>query len=233
MGKLQIVQRRSGGPGARRPPLRDPARTAPPSSFGRQARAPAVTGPAPSERPFGHVSSYLHSPGGLGCRARGLHPDPQRPRRRGARRRPSIPAPSPARAAAELPPRQTLRPGDRDLGRAPDRSASVWRTGLRLVSLGRRAQWSRSRWTSPSCTSCSRTRTTARSGSLRDRHADGAAISRFTMKVRGAWQEGEVVERQAAQRAYQDFLHRKQDPALLENKAGNAPLARASPDPPA
>ncbi|MBK9758132.1 MAG: hypothetical protein IPO88_32375 [Nannocystis sp.] len=53
------------------------------------------------------------------------------------------------------------------------------------------------------------------------------------MKVRGAWQEGEVVERQAAQRAYQDFLHRKQDPALLENKAGNAPLARASPDPPA
>ncbi|MEZ4449097.1 MAG: AgmX/PglI C-terminal domain-containing protein [Nannocystaceae bacterium] len=57
----------------------------------------------------------------------------------------------------------------------------------------------------------------------------GAAISRFSMKVRGAWQEGEVVERQAARVAYEDFLHRRQDPALLENNAGNSFSARVFP----
>ena len=43
-----------------------------------------------------------------------------------------------------------------------------------------------------------------------------AAISRFAMRVGGAWQEGEVVERQRAQVVYEDYLHRKEDPALLE-----------------
>ena len=57
----------------------------------------------------------------------------------------------------------------------------------------------------------------------------GAAISRFAMKIGGRWQEGEVVERQAARVAYEDFLHRKQDPALLENKAGNSFSARVFP----
>ena len=57
----------------------------------------------------------------------------------------------------------------------------------------------------------------------------GAAISRFAMKIHGHWQEGEVVERQAARVAYEDFLHRKQDPALLENKAGNSFSARVFP----
>jgi hypothetical protein len=56
-----------------------------------------------------------------------------------------------------------------------------------------------------------------------------AAISRFAMKISGAWQEGEVVERHAAQVAFEDALHRKQDPALLENKAGNAFSARVFP----
>jgi hypothetical protein len=56
-----------------------------------------------------------------------------------------------------------------------------------------------------------------------------AAISRFAMKIQGAWQEGEVVERRAAQVAYEDFLHRKQDPALLENQAGNSFSARVFP----
>ncbi|HGG58053.1 MAG TPA: hypothetical protein ENK31_09690, partial [Nannocystis exedens] len=56
-----------------------------------------------------------------------------------------------------------------------------------------------------------------------------AAISRFAMKVHGNWQEGEVVERQAARVAYEDFLHRKQDPALLENNAGNSFSARVFP----
>ena len=59
----------------------------------------------------------------------------------------------------------------------------------------------------------------------------GAAISRFAMVVGDEWQEAEVVERQAARQAYEDFLHRKQDPALLEQKAGNAFRARVFPIP--
>ncbi|WP_146156085.1 AgmX/PglI C-terminal domain-containing protein, partial [Enhygromyxa salina] len=58
-----------------------------------------------------------------------------------------------------------------------------------------------------------------------------AAISRFAMKIGARWQEGEVVERQAARRAYEDFLHRKQDPALLEKQAGNRFTARVFPIP--
>ena len=56
-----------------------------------------------------------------------------------------------------------------------------------------------------------------------------AAISRFAMKIMGNWQEGEVVERRAAQVAFEDALHRKQDPALLENRAGNSFSARVFP----
>jgi tetratricopeptide (TPR) repeat protein len=56
-----------------------------------------------------------------------------------------------------------------------------------------------------------------------------AAISRFAMKVGSELQEGEVVERQRAQQVYEDFLHRKQDPALLEKDAGNEFAARVFP----
>ncbi|HFE45216.1 MAG TPA: hypothetical protein ENJ18_06935, partial [Nannocystis exedens] len=59
----------------------------------------------------------------------------------------------------------------------------------------------------------------------------GAAISRFAMKIGDRWQESEVVELQAARRAYEDFLHRKQDPALLEKGAGNTFSARVFPIP--
>ena len=59
----------------------------------------------------------------------------------------------------------------------------------------------------------------------------GAAVSRFAMRIGDRWQEGEVVERQAARRAYEDFLHRKQDPALLEQQAGNEFTARVFPIP--
>jgi tetratricopeptide (TPR) repeat protein len=60
---------------------------------------------------------------------------------------------------------------------------------------------------------------------------DRAAISRFAMKIDDRWQEAEVVERQAAQQAYEDFLHRRQDPALLEKEAGNEFRARIFPIP--
>jgi hypothetical protein len=56
-----------------------------------------------------------------------------------------------------------------------------------------------------------------------------ATVSRFAMKQDWGWQEGEVVEKQAARRAYEDFLHRRQDPALLEKQPGNEFHARVFP----
>jgi hypothetical protein len=58
-----------------------------------------------------------------------------------------------------------------------------------------------------------------------------ASISRFAMRTGGAWQEGEVVEKQRAREAFEDFLHRKRDPALLEQAAGNEFSARVFPIP--
>jgi tetratricopeptide (TPR) repeat protein len=58
-----------------------------------------------------------------------------------------------------------------------------------------------------------------------------AAVSRFAMEDRGQWMEAEVVEKMAARRAYEDFLHRRQDPALLEKGAGNQFTARVFPIP--
>ena len=59
----------------------------------------------------------------------------------------------------------------------------------------------------------------------------GAALSRFAMKIGDAWQEGEVVERQRARVAYEESLHRRVDPALLEQEAGNEFSARVFPIP--
>ena len=59
----------------------------------------------------------------------------------------------------------------------------------------------------------------------------GAAISRFAMKIEGQWQEAEVVERQRAREVYESFLHRRVDPALLERKAANQFRARVFPIP--
>jgi tetratricopeptide (TPR) repeat protein len=70
-----------------------------------------------------------------------------------------------------------------------------------------------------------------REGRFRITLPEQAAISRFAMRIDDVWQEAEVVERQAARRAYEDFLHRKQDPALLEKSAGNEFRARIFPIP--
>jgi len=59
----------------------------------------------------------------------------------------------------------------------------------------------------------------------------GAAVSRFAMETDGQLVEAEVVEKQLARRAYDDFLHRKQDPALLEKGAGNEFTAKIFPIP--
>ena len=58
-----------------------------------------------------------------------------------------------------------------------------------------------------------------------------AAVSRFAMENNGQWMEAEVVEKMVARRAYEDFLHRKQDPALLEKAEGNQFTARVFPIP--
>ena len=58
---------------------------------------------------------------------------------------------------------------------------------------------------------------------------ENAAISRFAMKIGERLQEGEIVEKQLARRAYEDFLHRRQDPALLETDSGNRFNARIFP----
>jgi len=58
-----------------------------------------------------------------------------------------------------------------------------------------------------------------------------AAVSRFAMENDGQWMEAEVVEKLVARRAYEDFLHRKQDPALLEKAEGNQFTARVFPIP--
>ena len=72
-----------------------------------------------------------------------------------------------------------------------------------------------------------------REGRFRITLPSGATISRFAMRMGDRWQEGEVVEQQAARVAYEDFLHRRQDPALLEAEAGNEFSARVFPIPPA
>ncbi|MCX5748613.1 MAG: VIT domain-containing protein [Proteobacteria bacterium] len=59
----------------------------------------------------------------------------------------------------------------------------------------------------------------------------GAAVSRFAMETDGQLVEAEVVEKQLARRAYDDFLHRKQDPALLEKGEGNQFTAKIFPIP--
>ena len=51
------------------------------------------------------------------------------------------------------------------------------------------------------------------------------------MENNGQWMEAEVVEKQLARRAYEDFLHRRQDPALLEKADGNQFTARVFPIP--
>ncbi|MFO0572475.1 MAG: AgmX/PglI C-terminal domain-containing protein [Polyangia bacterium] len=60
----------------------------------------------------------------------------------------------------------------------------------------------------------------------------GAAVSRFAMLMPDGWREAEVIERQRARAVYEDFLHRRQDPALLEREAGNRFSARVFPIPP-
>jgi Vault protein inter-alpha-trypsin domain len=56
-----------------------------------------------------------------------------------------------------------------------------------------------------------------------------AAVTRFTMKIAGEWREARIVARQKGREVYERFLHRKIDPALLEQDLGNVFSARVFP----
>ncbi len=68
-----------------------------------------------------------------------------------------------------------------------------------------------------------------REGTFQITLPEHAAVSRFAMESDGQWLEAEVVEKQLARRAYDDFLHRRQDPALLEKAPGNQFTAKVFP----
>ena len=104
-------------------------------------------------------------------------------------------------------------------------------TGLRLVSLEARAVVSGPLAFTELHLTFNNPEPRVREGRFSITLPDGAAISRLAMKLPQGWQEAEVVERQAARRMYEDFLHRRQDPALMEKKAGNAFRARIFPIP--
>jgi hypothetical protein len=59
----------------------------------------------------------------------------------------------------------------------------------------------------------------------------GAAVGRFAMKVDGVWREARVVARQRGREVYETFLHRRVDPALLEQDVGDRFSARVFPIP--
>jgi tetratricopeptide (TPR) repeat protein len=141
-------------------------------------------------------------------------------------------APAPVDAAAPPPtflPRRTLRPSQRDASRAPVSLTASDGTGLKLVSLTARAVVEEPLAFTELHLVFENPTDRRIEGRFEIEMPPNAAISRFAMLIGGHWQEGEVVERRAAQRAYEDFLHRKQDPALLENNAGNAFSARVFP----
>nr|HEX4315897.1 VIT domain-containing protein [Kofleriaceae bacterium] len=68
-----------------------------------------------------------------------------------------------------------------------------------------------------------------REGTFQITLPSGAAVSRFAMETDGKMVEAEVVDKMVARRAYDDFLHRRQDPALLEKGAGNQFTAKVFP----
>lgn len=56
-----------------------------------------------------------------------------------------------------------------------------------------------------------------------------AAVSRFAMKVDGAWREARIVSRTQGRAVYESFLHRRADPALLERDDDQGFSARVFP----
>jgi tetratricopeptide (TPR) repeat protein len=60
----------------------------------------------------------------------------------------------------------------------------------------------------------------------------GAAIGRFAMLVGSEWREARVIERARGQQMFESYLHKRVDPALLEQDHANGFSARVFPIPP-
>ncbi|WP_437308052.1 AgmX/PglI C-terminal domain-containing protein [Sorangium sp. So ce388] len=133
--------------------------------------------------------------------------------------------PEPAVPARALPAR---RPGPEV---APIRLTAADGTGLRLVALTGRAVIEAPLALTELHLTFENPEDRVLEGTFRVTLPRGASLGRLAMKIGQRWQEGEVVERQRAREAYEDFLHRKQDPALLEQAAGNEVSARVFPIP--
>ncbi|WP_438008204.1 AgmX/PglI C-terminal domain-containing protein [Sorangium sp. So ce321] len=114
---------------------------------------------------------------------------------------------------------------------APIRLTAADGTGLRLVALTGRAVIEAPLALTELHLTFENPEDRVLEGTFRVTLPRGASLGRLAMKIGQRWQEGEVVEARAARAAYEDFLHRKQDPALLEQAAGNEVSARVFPIP--
>ncbi|XXY45909.1 AgmX/PglI C-terminal domain-containing protein [Sorangium sp. So ce269] len=114
---------------------------------------------------------------------------------------------------------------------APIRLTAADGTGLRLVALTGRAVIEAPLALTELHLTFENPEDRVLEGTFRVTLPRGASLGRLAMKIGQRWQEGEVVERKRAREAYEDFLHRKQDPALLEQAAGNEVSARVFPIP--
>lgn len=146
---------------------------------------------------------------------------------------PSDPPHSPAAAAGpvRLLPPPTLAAAVRRARAAPIRLTATDGTGLRLVALRGRAIVEAPLAFTELHLSFENPEDRVLEGTFQLSLPPGASVGRLAMKIDGRWQEGEVVERKRARAAYEDFLHRRQDPALLEQGAGNEVSARVFPIP--
>ncbi|XYH99440.1 AgmX/PglI C-terminal domain-containing protein [Sorangium sp. So ce1128] len=145
-------------------------------------------------------------------------PPPSTPSSLSRRPEPAVPA----RALA------ARRPGPEV---APIRLTAADGTGLRLVALTGRAVIEAPLALTELHLTFENPEDRVLEGTFRVTLPRGASLGRLAMKIGQRWQEGEVVERKRAREAYEDFLHRKQDPALLEQAAGNEVSARVFPIP--
>lgn len=149
-------------------------------------------------------------------------------------RPPLSPVPhSPAAAAgpARLLPPPTLAQAVRRARAAPIRLTASDGTGLRLIALRGRSIVEAPLAFTELHLSFENPEDRVLEGTFQLSLPPGASIGRLAMKIDGRWQEGEVVERKRARAAYEDFLHRRQDPALLEQGVGNEVSARVFPIP--
>lgn len=104
-------------------------------------------------------------------------------------------------------------------------------TGLRLVSLNASARLDgplastelRLRFQNP--------KSRVVEGRFRIRLPVSASVSHLAMKIDGRWQEAEIAEISKARESYEEFLHKGQDPMLLEKATGNEFRARIFPIP--